>query len=252
MKLLPTRPQRVGETLDAGFRLYRISFLKSLPLAGISAVLGGIPSLLMPMADTASPAVFIGALFVWFLLFLFVAPLVWSAMIALIGSYARDEPLTGRQALREGVRRMFPMLGSLILYILIVSAASALLLIPGLILMFSMMFYMYALVLDGKGPLDALGYSHSLVWGRWWRTLMLLSVPWTVAFTVIILFEMPVAYLADDPKMAMIGMQIGNVIGTAVVTPLIYATMAICYHELKLRADGEDLQARIDSAAAPA
>jgi hypothetical protein len=253
MNLVPTRPQRIGETLDAGFRLYRKTFLKALPLAAVSALFSGIPSLVMPLADgMSSPAVFGGLMFVWFILFLFITPLTWGAIIALIDSYARDEPMPMGQALRIGVNRMFPMLGALIMYFLIISAASFLLLVPGIVLMFSMMFYMYALVLDRKGPIDSLGYSHSLVWGRWWRTLTLLSVPWAVAFTIIMLFQMPFPLLTSEPKMVMVLMQVGNMIGTAVVMPLLYAVMVICYYELKLRAEGDDLLARIDAEAVPA
>jgi hypothetical protein len=175
-----------------------------------------------------------------------------SAIIALVGSYARDEPLTRREALNVGLNRMLPMLGSLIMYGLIMMTGMLLLIIPGLILLVTMMFGAYALVLDKKGPIDALGYSHSLVWGRWWRTVTLVSVAAAVAFTLMALFQIPFFALMDNQVMMMVGLEIGNMIGSAVGMPLIYATMVTCYYELKLRAAGEDLAERIDAAAVPA
>lgn len=251
MNLLPTRPQRVGETLDAGFQLYRRTFTKVLPLTAFGAVFGAIPGVLGVLIGETSPNLLLGIIGVWFVLMLFANSFTMGAIIALVGSDAQGAPMTLGQSLGVGLRRMFPMLGSLIMYTLIVMSGMLLLIIPGLILMVSMMFCSYALVLDRKGPIEALTFSHALVWGRWWRTLMLVSVAAAVAFTIMAVFQLPFFLLDDEVAMA-IGREIGNMIGTAVGMPLIYAAMVVCYYELKLRAQGEDLQERISAAAVPA
>lgn len=252
MNLLPKRPQRVGETLDAGFVLYRRSFTAALPLTAFTAAFGAVPGILGPLIGETAPMSFGIVVFLWLGLMLFLNSLMMSATIALIGSHAKDEPLTRRQALSVGLNRMLPMLGSLLMYGLIMMTGMLLLIIPGLVLLVTMMFGSYALVLDGKGPIDALGFSHSLVWGRWWRTVTLVSVSAAVAFTLMALFQLPFFALMDNEVMMMVGLEIGNMIGSAVGMPLIYATMITCYYELKLRARGEDLEERINAAAVPA
>ena len=65
----------------------------------------------------------------------------------------------------------------MILFVLAADARHAvLLIIPGIILMVSLLLCYPTALFDNKGPVSALSESHRLVWGNWWRTFVMLSV----------------------------------------------------------------------------
>src|SRR6185436_7587793 len=64
----------------------------------------------------------------------------------------------------------FPRIFVASLLFIVVVSLSLIVIIPGLILMQSLMFYLPAIVLDDRDAIESLGYSHQFVWGLWWRT----------------------------------------------------------------------------------
>ena len=69
----------------------------------------------------------------------------------------------------------------MILFTLAVMIGTLLLIIPGLILMVSLLLCFPTALFDRQGPGFRLTESHRLVWGNWWRTAAILSVGLIIA-----------------------------------------------------------------------
>jgi hypothetical protein len=55
--------------------------------------------------------------------------------------------------------------------------ATPFLLIPSIILSFSLLFFWYFILLEDMGSYQSLKASHHLVWGQWWRTFLIFFIP---------------------------------------------------------------------------
>jgi hypothetical protein len=55
--------------------------------------------------------------------------------------------------------------------------ATPFLIIPSIILSFSLLFFGYFILLEDKSSYQSLKASHSLVWGYWWRTFLIFFIP---------------------------------------------------------------------------
>jgi hypothetical protein len=154
------------------------------------------------------------------------------------------------QALSRGIRCALPLIGAALLYFLAMAGGLILLIIHGVILSLSLSFAFIAVVLDGESALAALKRSHRLVWGNWWRTLAVVSVP--VVIVMILYLGLGIAFGAtlfmSDGKPASDVLITANLTEAAIggiTAPLIYSIMIAQYHDLKLRKEGHDLAARL-------
>lgn len=244
-----TSPQSIGGVLDDGFRLFRASLPQVVVLAFVGTLVGQVPNMLVaePMADVGT-----------MVLVAVVASLVLSlgfygAVVGRINGVAQQQPLSLGEALLLGLRRLLPLLAVTILYMIILILGFLLLLIPGIIFGLSLMFSFYIVLLEGKGPLAGLAESHRLVWGNWWRTLVIVSVASVIVLAayLLVLFAVGIVFAmgdsADfDERLRIVEMVFTPVLG-AVAGPLFYALSLAAYHDLKLRRSGADLEARLDS-----
>lgn len=73
------------------------------------------------------------------------------------------------QLLREGAHRALPVLFAAILFEIIVSIGSLILVIPGIIANVFLQFALLAAA-ENSGPIEALKKSYALVHGHWWQT----------------------------------------------------------------------------------
>ncbi len=85
------------------------------------------------------------------------------------------EPEVGR-SLRFGARRLLPVLGTWILWSILIVLAFVALIVPGVYLSVALCLTLPVLLFEGGGPFHAFGRSRSLVKGRWWPTFGLLLV----------------------------------------------------------------------------
>ena len=173
-----------------------------------------------------------------------------AAVLYRLGRLAEEREMTLREALAQGLRCLPPMIFATILYTLAIVLGLVALLIPGLILMLSLAFFAVAIVLDEEGPLSALKRSHRLVWGNWWRTATVLSVPVIVLIVLQVALGLavgiPVGVLAGGSKgMLTLVSQGVQVLTNTFSVPLLYAIFVVQYHDLKLRKEGSDLEARL-------
>lgn len=268
MSLYPQSPQGIGTVLDAGFSLYRRSFKRVLPLSIAVAVLAQLPQLVQ-FATAAS-------------LDEFMAPATWPVAIAWLvvfvpyiafmnGLYlsldriARDEPAPPfAVAFLRGLRKVLPVLLAGICYSLAIVLGLVLLIVPGVILMLSLSFYWYLILLEDAGIGESLSASHRLVWGNWWRTA-------TVVTVAVLVYFAPQAILGavagivfaigsgmgeqTEPEALhagiaglMLAFGLIQALATALLLPMMASVLLVQLRDLQLRKSGADLVARAEAA----
>ena len=181
----PTSPLSIGGVLDDGFKLLRASFMRLLPLALIPAFINTLPSFIStPEGElNTTPVVAIASL----LAMILVGVIFYGAMLARLNDvYSGAEGSFG-SAVGRGVGKFFPLVACFLLYTLAFFGGSLLLLIPGLILMLTLLFGPYLVFTDNLGPLAALKHSHKLVWGNWWRTAAIFAVVFFIMLVIYML-----------------------------------------------------------------
>lgn len=253
MAALASEPQSIGRVLDSGFRLFVKAFTSVLPLSLAAAAVLAVPNIanvVMGAPEQAGSPLPSSTFLVLFLVALPIYMILIAAVVYRLGAVAGMHEARAGQALARGVRCALALIGAAILYFLAMAGGLILLIIPGIILSLSLSFAFIAIVLDGESALGALKRSHRLVWGNWWRTMAVVSVP--VVIVMILYLGLGIilgASLAmSDGRPSRDVLITANLIEAAIsgiTAPLIYSIMIAQYHDLKLRKEGHDLAARL-------
>jgi len=253
MVALAREPQSIGRVLDSGFKLFVKAFTGVLPLSLAAAAVLAVPNIANVImggpGQFASPVP--GSTFlVLFLVALPIYMILIAAVVYRLGAVAEMHEGSAGQALARGARCVLSLIGAAILYFLAMAGGLILLIIPGIILSLSLSFGFFAIVLDGESALGGLKRSHRLVWGNWWRTLAVVSVP--VVIVMILYLGLGIAFGAtlvmSDGRASsdvLITANLGEAAIGGITAPLIYSIMIAQYHDLKLRKEGHDLAARL-------
>jgi len=265
MSLYPQAPQSIGKVLDSGFGLYRRVLKPILPLSVLVAVIAQLPQFAPYMLGSAgTPGMAIGlvllvAFIAWFVVYL----ALYGGWIISMDALAQGRTaLSAGQAFSTGLPKVLPMLGATILFVLALMVGLVLLVIPGLILMLSLFFFWYLILLENQGALDSLKSSHKLVWGNWWRTLAVFSVGGAIYVVAIIVvsgiaavilgvsaFREPTAeQAAAGPGMGFLIYIVLQIVLNALLLPMWNAIMLVQFRDLQMRKSGADLAARAAAA----
>jgi hypothetical protein len=174
-------------------------------------------------------------------------------MLVRMEAFARDESMSSGAAAAIALRACPRVLAASLLFIVAVSLGLVALLIPGLILMQSLMFYLPAIVLDDRGAIDSLGYSHQLVWGLWWRTAAIWGFGLLISMVAVYLgaaIGIVVAFLPFDLRAISVLEIALQALVTVLITPFMVALWLEIYRDLKLRkvavAHGGPFDARLE------
>ncbi len=264
MAIQPSQPQGIGGVLDTAFQLYKSSLGVVWPISLLLAVVGMPPTLYwmfsgqpvpdmsnigaaMGLSDPVSIAIGLlsGVLTMW----------AMSALYLKQHAFGRDEEMSVGDALKVALSRLATLVGASVLFMPVVIVGLILLIVPGLILMVSLMMYMALLLFENRGAVDSLTGSHKLVWGNWWRSSAILTV--SVILVIVIFMALglvaaiaaPFAGLAveDIVMMSMIGELVFNAVFNVFLMPFFSAVMIALYWDLKLRKEGGDLAARVNA-----
>ncbi|MDY6947180.1 MAG: hypothetical protein SXG53_15800 [Pseudomonadota bacterium] len=270
MSIQPSQPQGIGGVLDTAFQLYKSSLAAVWPISLLLAVVGMPPTLYWMFSGRPPPdAGSIGANVGLNMGFDAADPMgsiigilsailtMWtmSALYLKQRAVGVDEQLGLGEALQIALKRLAPLVGASILFVLAVVVGLILLLVPGLILMVSLMMYMALLLFEDKGAVDSLTGSHKLVWGNWWRSSTILTVALILVIVIFIALGLvavvvaPFAGLAieDIVMVGLVSELIFNAAFNLLLMPFFTAVMIALYWDLKLRKEGGDLAARVNA-----
>jgi hypothetical protein len=269
MYSLPTEPGSIGHTLDAGFKLYFVSFKQVLVLSILAALSLAVPMLAAVLAipmfsgeGQAPGALFIAVFVIGVLVAMSLYLWFYIAAMCRIGGIANGQILSLGACLSTGLRRLIPVILASLLYGLAMMGGLILFIIPGMILWLSLAFYALCIVLEGDGILESLRHSHRLVWGNWWRTAIIGTVVFVVYYVIYLAIEIPFVLVdqvlfesepGDLPGFvqAMLSM-LGSTLSTVITFPLMTSVFVAVFHDLKLRKEGHDLEARVEALTASA
>jgi len=252
----PNAPQSIGGVLDSGFKLYREALPQAWLLAALAALATAPVNLLQPYFIRTGVGGVIGLPGLLLIAAALAAVVLYAALISKIDAVARGAPLSLGGALSVGLQRMAGMILSGLAAGVAVIVGLCLFVIPGLIFIIWFVFAPMALVIERRGPLESLSYSHALVRGHWWRTAALLTIIGIVLFVVYMLFGVGVSIaVIMDPVAAQAGevpwyvSLLVEPVLAALIGPLAYSLMLAIFYDLRLRHEGGDLAARIAATA---
>lgn len=253
MAALAREPQSIGRVLDSGFKLFVKAFAGVFPLSLAAALVLAVPNIanvITGSAEQVESPVPAATIMVLLLVVLPIYMILIAAVVYRLGAVAGMHVASAGQAVARGARCVLSLIGAAILYFLAMAGGLILLIIPGIILSLSLSFGFFAIVLDGERALAALKRSHRLVWGNWWRTLTVVSVPVVIVMILYIgLFTfLGVSIVMSEGQASSDVLITVNLVEAAIggiTAPLIYSIMIAQYHDLKLRKEGHDLAARL-------
>lgn len=249
------RPMGFGEILDVAFTLYRRHFgtffltalIPNLPLAlfwmYLGSAAGGTPEQMSALGGVAS---------------LLVAPysflataLVWGALVDGSSRAIRGEPVSLGGGYRRALASILPLIGASILAAILIGLGFVLFVVPGILL--SVMFFAVypAIVVEGEGPLSALGRSREIAEGGWARIFGILFVTWLIVFLPTMALFGGLGFLAAlNPAAAEgltggalnAGVQAAGVVVGALTTPYMVAALVTLYYDRRVRNEALDLE----------
>jgi len=269
MYSLPTEPGSIGNTLDAGFKLYAISFKRVLGMAILSIVSVAVPVIAIVFAIAtftgtgqepdvgifvvAGVGVLIALIFyLWFYL----------AGICRIGGIAYGQNFGFGACMSMSGRRLLAVIAGWFLYSLAMMGGFVLFIVPGIFLSVSLSMFTLCILLEGDGVIESLRHSFRLVWGNWWRAAIVGTVVLIIYYVISLAIEIPFmvlnAMLFDTEFGQQAGLaesllsMMGSFLSAIVTFPLMIAAVIALFHDLKLRKEGDDLEARVEALAVSA
>jgi|SRR5215469_9347576 len=267
----PARPQSIGEVLDLGFRIFRVSLLKCLPLAVAALLLQQLPNI-YSLVRGGSLAGFLHAAHdaPWWLLYVIgwlCSTALGSAILLRQHTIARHMAGTAGDALAVALRRLPGLVAIGVLVFLAMGACFVPVgLAAGNQVAMGLVFLLMALpasyvalrlslattgyLLNPWGAIEALQRSWNLTSGSYWR----LAAIWSIAVIVLLVF-----YLIAGIVAAAIAVPIGFgdvALVTAISTSVVLILMALAlpffmsialaiFGDLSVRREGTDLAARM-------
>jgi hypothetical protein len=266
MPTLASQPQSIGKVLDDGFKFYLRTLVSILPLSFLAVIIPVVIMILFLGLDTylslgsgqLDPATtdfqeLLTAIGISAVIAILSAVVFYTAMFYKLAGAAQDRAIGVGASLGLGLKAAIPLLITGILYSLAVGLGFVLLVIPGIIVMVSLVLYMPAYTMDNQGIIGSLKKSHNLVWGNWWRTLLILSVPTIILLVILggigMVFAALIGFSVTQGEgnflQYQLMLEIAQYVVNVFLMPLFPALMIVVYHDLKLRKEGADLDAKI-------
>lgn len=255
MYAIATAPRGIGQVLDSVFYLTRRAYLRMLPYTILSTLVSVAPylyALVTGAFDSPERIVTFGETAGYWIAILVMVPVtmfLYGAGIVRIESIAQGQDMGFGASMRRGFVRLGALLVSLLCCMLVIAVGVVLLVVPGLILTFLLMMFVPAVVIDGKGPIEALRHSRTLVWGNWWRVATISVVASIIMYVLFMIAGILVGYLAaangGDPAFVFLFEFAVTAASGLLMTVFFYALLAELYREVKMRKTGIDISARI-------
>ena len=262
---LPLHPMTAGDILDGGFRLLKanlrtivlVAAAFVIPLNLIAAflqrnTLGGVgfvrllsnPALMDPETMRAGQrSQLVGTLILLFV-GLFITPVVGGAITRIVASSYLGLQCPPREAFRVVLRRYWALFGAFLCVHLLELAGAIGCLVGALFVMALFVTTTPALIVEGLGPIRAMGRSIELARSRYWPTLGIALLAGFIANFVAGIIGTPFQWGA-----LLIGMRagwplyaIGTIVPALVTTPFVSIVATLIYFDGRIRQEGFDLQ----------
>lgn len=262
------RPLGLGELLDRTFTLYRNHFwlfvgimavpqLLVLAIGLVGVAFGSIvPSpVRQGFLDTVpgpGVAVIVGGVLFGILLafaFLAVYVLAQAATVSAVSEIYLGRTTSVRQAYARVRRKVWRLIGVLLLISLMVGAGTILLIVPGILALLATSLAVPALVLEDCSPTAAIGRSMDLTKGQWGRIFLIFALFILLSWVALLILEFPFSIahailLKQGEQSSVLAAlsQLGNSLASVLVGPLGTIAFALVYYDVRVRKEAFDLQ----------
>ncbi len=248
-----TAIQPFSKIILGSLRLYKQGLIKILPLCVIYFLLlflahmGETLPFVPPAVHTALP-----------ILMTLISPLILAALVFSLDEFLHDKPICYKRALGLVCRKIHILVICFVIYTLAIIIGGFLLVIPGVFIMVSALYFYNIVMLENGGIWGSLKGSLLLVWGHWFRTA---AVFFSAMFIYIICSVLIASLLAgltfvlqwvlihlgvDQLRAAQMTNNIamvGILFGPAILVPLPACFMVMQFRDLQLRKKADALEA---------
>jgi hypothetical protein len=281
----PTGPQTIGQVLDTGFRMFKVSLVRCLLYGAVSMIAGQLPNFYSLMvARTPGSLGFRDPVWVGlYVVSVLVSITLYGALVIRQHRIVSGQRTSMRQEIAATLRRLPGFLGVTLVFLLLaglwvgifvalamatgLSAGLAgglrvgpiillcIAALPVIYLSVPLSFFVAALLVDGRKAFESATYCIRLVWGSWWRTTAI----YTIVLIVVLAFYFVATIAAGVLAFSLAGADLVAMSASAAVVyvalgaiglPFSTATMLAMFGELKVRREAVDLEARLGDVAA--
>src|SRR5687767_14239909 len=184
------RPFSVGELLDGAFSLYRRNFISFFAIALVPYVPMILVWLLLPVFAGADEEALINSTTILSLPYSSLAGiLIWASLVYGSMRAYEDADVAAGEALKVGLRNLFYAAIATFIAIFLIMLGFVFLIIPALILASMFFAIIPAVVVEGQGPLAALGRSRRLSKGARLRILGVMILALFIAALPVMAFS---------------------------------------------------------------
>lgn len=228
-------PRDLGDLLSEGIDVYRSGFWTYVTIAAVPQAAFFLVAVWGEKLQLAIPLFLIG---------LGLYGLSFAATVIAVKQHYTRPSIDVGECFQSGLSRAMPLMGGLVIWSMALGAAAALSLVliglPVLVYLFvAWQFYTHAIMLEGKGAVEALGRSHQLIGGSWWRVFGIMIV-----FTLIVLaISVPLNLFAAVGAIIspIVSSLLSAMVGAAIL-PVAFITSSLLYIDLRVRREGLSLE----------
>lgn len=256
MPLTQLRPLSLGEILDGSFTLYRRHFATLVATALIPVAAMTIPwVLLMSQMNAKDPAAMLAAGGVMLLLvpvMIAVSGIAWGGLTHEASQAYLGEEVSVRDGVSKGLRRALPLFGAFMIAGILIYAGFFLLIVPGFLLMIMFFAVSQAVVVEGKGPIEALGRSRDLARGAWGKIFGTCFVIFLIAYLPSMALGVGAAFLipgfiptGGEPQAAgggIFGFYALSSVISGLTMPFMMLGLTLLYYDRRVRTEALDLE----------
>ena len=246
------RPMSFGEILDGAFKIYRSHFvpmfLAALVCYSPFVVLGVIFAVALGTAQTGAGVAAAGiAMLVSVPLMILGVGVSWGAVTHQASQAYLGRPVTLGDGIRVGFSRVLPLFVAMFLTGLLAIFGLLFFIVPFFIVLAMFFAVIPVVVVENRGPVDAMGRSRALSRGAWGRILGVLMVAGLIAALpgyAVSFFSAASAAVADvEPSTTMIvGTQGLKLFLGALTAPFSMAATVLLYYDRRIRVEALDVQ----------
>ncbi len=252
----PSRPQSIGEVLDTGLRLFRVTLGHCLPYGALFVIAGQLGNFHDLFSGRLPRATFEHDL-TWWMYYgvgLALTLLLWGALLLRQQALATRGSSSMRAELSASLRRLPHLAALTLLASAGVTVGLLLLVAPGLYLAVAFAFGTPILLLRREGSaVSALAESVRLVRGRWWRTALLITLvllmmlaAYGVLATILTAASIGIAGVAEPRLIASFSLIAGVIAGSLTApfgSAMILAILGDLLRRAELRREPADASA---------
>ena len=253
------RPLDLGEILDAGFTLFRRHFatfvstglLGLLPFVVLVALF--VPVLVADLSEDVLTAAVVGLGVLAVPVFVVGTIAMWGALTRQVSQAYLGEEVSVRDGFSHAFRRLLALTGAGFLSFLVIGLGFVFCIVPGVLAAIVLFAVFPVVVLEGRGPLEAMSRSRQLSdggWGRIFLTYLLViaitSVPGVALYALLVMGMLGVTVLGSGSEAALIGLmvvyQLLSLLVSAATTPFLVIGTVLLYYDARIRKEALDLE----------